>query len=263
MEELLDQHLGAGGTELVADEHIVNRRLCLVVRLGDDHALAGGEAVRLDDDGESVRRKCRLCLHGISEYFGLARRDACRVHDLLGEALGTFHARAGGDGTERLYPRLLQRVHEPDHQRGFGTDHDEVRFFRLRPSDNALDIVRLDRDTFCDLGDTGVTGRGIKLVLFRIVRKSPRNRMFTSARTDYQNLHMIFPPQFSTFNPRLTTGNQTSFRRHPELLSDTDIIALKIIKLLDRLNLGTESFGNNGQIIASSHRIKLGWSVIG
>ena len=55
--EFLDHHFGAGFAELAA-EHVGERGLGLGAGLGDDHALAGGEAVGLEHDGrvEAVER---------------------------------------------------------------------------------------------------------------------------------------------------------------------------------------------------------------
>ena len=52
VKELLDQDLRAGGAELVGDEHVVDRGLGVRHCLGDDNALAGGQSVRLDDNGQ-------------------------------------------------------------------------------------------------------------------------------------------------------------------------------------------------------------------
>jgi hypothetical protein len=48
---VLDEDLAAGGAEFVAREHVAHGGLGLGEGLGDDHALARGEAVGLDDDG--------------------------------------------------------------------------------------------------------------------------------------------------------------------------------------------------------------------
>ena len=49
-EELLDDHARAGRAHRVADQHRVDRRVRLGDGRRDDHALAGREAVGLDDD---------------------------------------------------------------------------------------------------------------------------------------------------------------------------------------------------------------------
>ena len=56
VEEFLDDHPRAGGAHRMADEHRVDRGVRLRDALRDDHALAGGEPVRLDDDGRALAR---------------------------------------------------------------------------------------------------------------------------------------------------------------------------------------------------------------
>ena len=51
--ELLDHHRGARCAELVAGKHVVRRVDGLLNRFGHDHALAGGEPVRLHHDGRA------------------------------------------------------------------------------------------------------------------------------------------------------------------------------------------------------------------
>ena len=65
IEEFLDHHLGAGSAEGAAESRL-DRGQRLVDRHGDGHALAGGEAVGLDDDRRALRRGYRLAPLGSS-----------------------------------------------------------------------------------------------------------------------------------------------------------------------------------------------------
>ena len=177
MKELLDQHLGAGRAELIADKHVVDRRLGLFLRLGDNDALPRGKSVRLDDDGESVPGKRGFGLCGVRKGLGLAGRDARRIHDLLREPLRALHARARGNGTERGNALLLKGVDKTDHERSLGSDHDEIGLLGLRPGDDTRDVIRLQRDIRRHIARAGVPRCAENRMLLGILRQPPCNRM--------------------------------------------------------------------------------------
>ena len=181
MKELFDKHLSAGGTELVPDEHIVDSRLGLFSGLRNNHALAGGKTICLDDDRKSVRRKRGLCRRGINEHLGLARGNACRLHDFLGEAFGSLHASAGGHRTERLDSGRLKRIHKPGTQRSLRPYNDEIRSVLLAPCGQPGDIIRLQRQTLGDLRHARIARCAPELVFLRILRQTPCNRVFAPA----------------------------------------------------------------------------------
>ncbi len=52
-QEFLDHHLAAGGAEL-AGEHILSGGAGLHAGVSNNHALAGGEAIRLDHQGRGM-----------------------------------------------------------------------------------------------------------------------------------------------------------------------------------------------------------------
>ena len=189
MEELLEKNFGAGRAELVRHEHVVNRGLGLFGRLGDDHALAGGQSVRLHDDGKSVARERGLRLRGVRKHLGLAGRHARGVHDLLRETLRALHARTGGNRTERGDSEREKLIDEALHQRRLGTDHDEVGIVLARPLRDGLDVFRADGDIRRNRRRSRIAGRTEQLVLLGILRQTPGDRVFTSATANNQNLH--------------------------------------------------------------------------
>ncbi len=96
---------------------------------GDQHALAGGQAIGLDhvgctifvDRGDGfVERSCPN---------GAARRHPCLVHDALGEGLASLERRRGLSGAEDGDTALAQLVRDA---------RDEWCF---RPDDDELDVV--------------------------------------------------------------------------------------------------------------------------
>ena len=193
MEEFLDEDLRARRAELVADEHVVDGGLRLLLRLRHDHALAGGESVRLDDDRKPVVRERRLRLRRVRERLRLPGRDAGRVHHLLGEALRPLHARTSGDWAERGDAQGEEAVDEPLDERRLGSDDDKVGIVLTRPFRDAVHILRADGDVRRNRGGPGVPRRTEYLVLRLVLREPPRNRVFASAAAYYQDLHDDVP----------------------------------------------------------------------
>ena len=124
-QELLDHHLGTGAAE-AAIEHVRDRRLGGGARLGDHHALAGREAVRLDHhrQGEVVETRNRRIPVGEAAIGGGG--NALAGAQILGEALRSFELRRGLVGPEHGEASGTQRIAEPVDQRRLRPDHDEA-----------------------------------------------------------------------------------------------------------------------------------------
>ena len=125
VQELLDDDLGAGGAER-AGEAGVDGRLGLRRGLGDDHALAGRQAVGLDDDGQLLRRQVGLGGARVGEAAVGGGGDRELAAQVLGEALRAFELGGRLGGAEDLDPGGREVVGEAGHQRRLGADHDEV-----------------------------------------------------------------------------------------------------------------------------------------
>ena len=128
------RHLGAVEVLLdhdpVAGRRVGERRVAVV---GDDDALAGGEAVVLDD----VRRP-ELVERGGGLVGGRADvrprgRDAGRGHHLLGERLGALEPGGLGRRAEAGDAGGAHGVGDPGDQRRLGPDHDQVDAEAQRP----------------------------------------------------------------------------------------------------------------------------------
>ncbi len=189
VQKLLNQDFRPRRAKLSIDEHIINGLLRLFARLSNNHALAGGESVRLNDDGESVRGECRLRGSGVRKDFRTPRRNMCRVHNFLSKALRAFHPCPSRDGTKGGHAQSGEAINETRHEGGFGTHHDEVGLFLRDPRGNAVNIFRTNRDNLRERGNSCVAWRTIKFVPRRILREPPHERMFASATTNYENLH--------------------------------------------------------------------------
>ena len=175
--------------ELVRYKHVVYRRFGLLCRLGDNHTLSGRKPVSLDYDRQSIRCKRGLGFCRILEDFGTARRYARRKHDLLRKTLGAFHPGSCGDRAERLYALRFKRVYESEHERRLWAYDYKIRMVVDGPIYNALYIFSLYGKVLGYGRSSGVAGRTIQLVPFRILRKPPRKRMLSTTAANHEYLH--------------------------------------------------------------------------
>ena len=115
---------------------------------GDRDALAGGQAIGLDDDRDreaierGQRRRHRLDAHIVGG------RNAGAGAQVLGEALGPFQLGGGGARPEGGDAGLAQGVGDARHQRRFRPDDDQVRIDRSRQGDHGRGVAGIDRDAF-------------------------------------------------------------------------------------------------------------------
>jgi hypothetical protein len=75
-QEFLDHHARAGVAQLVVGEHHVHGRMRFFQRHGDHHALAGSQAVGLDDDGRALGGDVGVGGGHVREGLVGGRRDA-------------------------------------------------------------------------------------------------------------------------------------------------------------------------------------------
>ena len=180
-----------GLAEGVAGEHIAHRGDCFINSFGDDHALAGCQAIGLDHD---------RCAHFPDERFGRDHvreiaigggRNFMTCEKVLGEGLGTFELCRGLGWPEATQAGGAETVHHPQHQRYFGTDDGEINFVALCELQQTVHILGGNRDILA-LGlarGAGIAGRDEDLLHARRLRRFPRQRVFASAAADDQHLH--------------------------------------------------------------------------
>ena len=189
-EAVLDHDALAGGAE-GAGKHLVDGFVGVVDVVGDDDALAGGEAVGLEhgqivgaEDFEPLMRG----LGGLEE-FAAGVGHARRLHDLLGEPLRGFDLRRIAAGTERQNAAFSQRINEAGGERRFGADDDEV--------DAALDggvadgggVGVVDVEVLAEFGSSGVAGRCEDSLAAWRLHQFPGQRVLASAAADNQDSH--------------------------------------------------------------------------
>ena len=127
-QELLDHHLAAGLTEL-AGEHRLRRGARLLDGGGDHHALAGGQAARLDHQRRALAAQPRGIEAVAREGRGARRRNAMASQEFLGKGLGALEPRGRLARSEALQSARGECVDRACHQRC------------LRPDDGELDLL--------------------------------------------------------------------------------------------------------------------------
>ena len=115
-EELLDDHRSVAGS--------VDRRFSFLARHSDRDALARGEAVRLDHDGDGeLLQSVTRCSRRFDPDVAGGGNSISRAK-VLGETLGPLELRGGGIGPENREARTSKSVRNPGDQRCFGpNDH--------------------------------------------------------------------------------------------------------------------------------------------
>ena len=103
-------------------------------RLGDDHALARGEAVGLQHRGVGGAVHLRLGLLVGGELHPRRGRHAGLLHQLLRERLAALDPRGRGARAERAQALGLERVHDAGDERRLGPDHGQVDLLARRPA---------------------------------------------------------------------------------------------------------------------------------
>ena len=190
MQEFLD-HDGAAGAAKTAAEHAGGRRDRRIVRLANEHALACGESVRLDDHRQPLRADVRRIERYRIEGRVVRGRYAVPLEEILGERLRAFQARRGSRRTEAGAAGGGEPIGDAGDQRPFGTDDGEADVFARRECEQAGDIVGRNVDV-ADLGlecGARVARSDQHLLNARRLRTLPSQRVFAAAATHDQNLH--------------------------------------------------------------------------
>ena len=155
----------------------------------DEGALAGGKAVRLDDDRPGVSLDVVSGVHAAGEDGAVGGGDAVAVDELLGERLRSLNLRCGLRGAERGDPRGLEPVDETEHERDFGSDDDEVDAVVLRRGDDAVEVGGSDVEVAGDGGCAGVAGGDEEVSEALRLAEFPCLRVFPRAGADDEDVH--------------------------------------------------------------------------
>jgi hypothetical protein len=119
VEEFLDHDARARIAELVARQHHVDCRVRLFQRHRDDHALAGREAVGLDDDRRALGVEVGVRGGCIGEGLVVGGRNAVALHERLREILRAFELRGFAGRAEHLQAARAEQVDDAGRERRF------------------------------------------------------------------------------------------------------------------------------------------------
>ena len=187
-EPLLDDDPGGAGRE-----EPVDRGDGLVRARRDDDALAGREAVGLDDDAATAAgglvAGVRRGRGRVVERRRAGHRDARRLGDLAAERLRALDPRRGGRGPEHEDPGVGERVRDAGGQRRLRTDDDELDRALPGDLDDRPRVERVDaRETDPRLARDRVgPGRDDDLVHARLRGELPGERVLAAAAADDQD----------------------------------------------------------------------------
>ena len=121
---VFDHHLALA--EGAVEQHALEGGLGLDQVGGDDHSLAGGEAVVFEHCREGARAHVVEGVFVAGEAAVACRGDVIFGHELLGELLAALDAGRGECVAEYLQSGGAELVDNSGCQRGFGADHGQV-----------------------------------------------------------------------------------------------------------------------------------------
>ena len=184
-----DEHV-AGVAELARHEAGLHGFARLGLVLADEHALAGGEAVGLDDqrvvlpalDVEQRRLEALVAPVG-------AGRHAAGGHDLLGEDLAALELRGLLVGAEDGQAVLLEEVGEARHERRLRPDDGEVDLLAAGEVEQRRQVVGGDRDVVGLCGGAGVARGAEDAVRERGLGEGMDEGVFSAAAAHHEDAH--------------------------------------------------------------------------
>ena len=148
-------------------------------------ALAGGEAVSLDDDRHALAADVMQRRLEFREVLVGTRRDVVARKEVLGESLGALELRSGGTRAEAGQVFIEEAIDDAGDERRLGPDDREPYLLLLREFDETVDVVgRYRRVTdFLLACGTSVAGRDDDLV--GRLRALPREGVLATAGSYY------------------------------------------------------------------------------
>ena len=126
LQELLEYDAAAGVTDELSRQHGLRGFAGFLLALGQHDALARGEAVCFQRNGETEAADVLVDVAGVFKKREIGSGNAVLPHELFGKELAAFQL--GGE-LRRTYNRKLshrERIHEPVRQWRFRADDREV-----------------------------------------------------------------------------------------------------------------------------------------
>ena len=149
-----------------------------------DHALAGGQAVGLDDDGRALRVDIGVRGVGVGEGFEGGGGDAVALHETLGEILGAFELRGLARRAEDRQARRAEGIDHAGGERRFRADHGEGDLLVLGEVDEFVDRGQRHVLEAVLARRAGIARGDIDLLDARRLCQLPGQRVFAAAGAD-------------------------------------------------------------------------------
>jgi hypothetical protein len=157
-------------------------------RFRHDDTLAGGDAIRLDDDRRPHLRRVVARGSSFREALIGGGRNAGLGAEILGVALRAFEARRFPARAEHLDAGLFEGVGQTRHQRCLRTDENQIDHVVAAKIDHRVMIERIQTDQIGKHADARIARGGIKLAEAGRFPQRPCQRMLAAARSDQENI---------------------------------------------------------------------------
>ena len=189
LEEILHDHLRAGRPEGAPENH-VDGGFGFRNRGGDDDALAGGKAIRLDDDGRAAAADIGPGRIGRSETLVVGGRNREFAAQVLGEALRALKLGGSFRRTESRNPAGLKIVDETGDEGHFRPDDHEVHLHEPAEIGHSPVVGHIEGHVARELRSARVARGDEEACQLRAARQGQSQRMFAPAGTDEKYVHM-------------------------------------------------------------------------
>ena len=161
----------------------------LLAAHGDGDALAEGEAVGLDDEGQGRGLDVgHGCVEVVEDLIG-GGGYAVLFHEALGKDLAALYLRRGLRRAEGRHADVLKGVGHAEAEGVVGCDDGEVYARLAREVHGALYIRGAARDADRIGRDAAVARQGVNFRRLRAFAQRPYDRMLSPAPANDQNLH--------------------------------------------------------------------------
>ena len=185
-EEFLHHHMVAGCAEFLIQHDLLHAVRSLLLVFADQHALAQGQTVGLDD--HRVLALGLDVLHdlgGVVKGLVLCGGDAVFLHQVLGEHLGGLDAGSGLIRAKGRDAHCCQRIHHAQSQRVVLRHHNVIELFFYGKAHHGVHIGRLDVFALCVIADAAVAGCAPDLAAVRALFQCLDDGVLAAAAAHY------------------------------------------------------------------------------
>ncbi len=190
--KVLDDDARTRVAHRVFDQHRVDGRIGFGARLRDDHALARGETIGLDDDGCAALGHIVVSRARVGESAIAGGRQPVARHERLGEILGALEPRCRARRAENRESRGTKGVDDAGRERRLRSDDRERDLPALREIDKLGNLGQRDIGKRRFARRAAVARRDEHARDARALRNLPRERVLPAAAADHEDVHECF-----------------------------------------------------------------------